>query len=129
MSLNRWTLYVVLKHFFFFFWQFTTGHLCYWLLNSGNGDMVKGNKQSSFFRVFDISTGSFSACSALLKLRSKDSIKQKHFGICHLYGMTFCFEIDNTMTYLAYFSLFSFFFVVRVLCRRWALKNELCMFS
>ena len=81
--------------------------------------MVEKNKRYLFFRflICNPRTGFFSTCFALLKLRSKDSIKQKHSGICHLYGMNFCFEIENTMTHVAYFSLVSFF-VVRVLCRR-----------
>ena len=43
--------------------------------------------------------------------------------------MIFCFETENTMTYMAYFSLASFFllFFFRLLCRRLELKNEFCI--
>ena len=80
------------------FQQFTTGHSCYWLLNSGSGDMVKGIKYSLFFRflICHPRKYSFSTSFAVLKLRFRDGIRQKHFGICHLYGMIFCFEIENT---------------------------------
>ena len=111
--------------------QFSTGQLCYWLLNSHSSDVVERNKRYLFFRflICNSRRGSFSTCFTLLKLKSKGSIKQKHSDICHLYGMIFCFETENTMTYMAYFSLvsFFFFFFLRLLCRRSELKNEFCI--
>ena len=101
------------------FQWFTAVLWWYWLLYSGNGGMTKGNKHSLFFRFFICRprTGSFSTCFALLKLRSKDSIRHKHFVYVSPLLHDLLFEIEKTMIYVAYISPFSFF-VVRVLCRR-----------
>ena len=107
MSLNRLNLYVVFKHSFSTIHQWPAMLLA---IKFDNGDMSKGVKHPLFvkFLICHPGTGSFWICFVLLKLRTKDSIKQKSFGICHLYGMIFCFEIENTMTYVEYFILFSF---------------------
>ena len=123
MSLNRLNLYVVLKHSFPTIQQWPVMLLG---IKFDNGDIFKGIKHPLFVRflICHTGTGSFWTCFALLKLRTKDSIKQKSFGICHLYGMIFCFEIENTMIYVEYFILnficffkaFFFFFNHLPLC-------------
>lgn len=78
-ELNKMNFICRLKAFFY--QQYTTGHLCYWLLNSGNGDMVKANQPSLYFRFFKCHprTHSVSTSFALLKLRSKARTKKNHF--------------------------------------------------
>ena len=66
-------------------------------------------KQYLFLNSNTITLGSFSRSFALSKLTSKDSIKQIHFCICHLFGMICSFEIKKSRTYVPQINPISLF--------------------
>ena len=69
-------------------------------VKKGPPKIYQGNQHSLFFRFFICHprTDYFSTGFALLKVRSKDHIKEKHFSLSHLHGMICCFEIKKIET-------------------------------